>query len=301
MRIPSGKTDQKIYFDAVDPLTGAAKTGLSSFTVRRSRNGGATAAMATPAVTELDSVNAPGCYYFSANEDTTIASTSDSEMMAFHITQAIMAPVRTYIELYRRDTTTGNTLAITSSGHVSTVDTLTTYTGDTPQTGDSYARLGAAGSGLTALGDTRIAHLDADISSRTKPADTQAAVTTVGSVTGSVGSVVGLTVSNLDATVSSRLAASGYTTPDNAGIALIKAKTDNLPAAPADESLIIAATNALATSIAALPTTTTVNAIKAKTDSLNFTVSGKADANVTHVNTHAVTGDGHSGTEWGPA
>ncbi len=34
-----------------------------------------------------------------------------------------------------------------------------------------------------------------------------------GNVTGSVGSVVGLTVSNLDTTVSSRLATSGYTAP----------------------------------------------------------------------------------------
>lgn len=33
-------------------------------------------------------------------------------------------------------------------------------------TGDAYARIGAAGVGLTNLGDTRIAHLDADISSR---------------------------------------------------------------------------------------------------------------------------------------
>src|SRR3990172_2941928 len=51
--------------------------------------------------------------------------------------------------------------------------------------------IGIAGAGLTALGDTRIA--------------------------------------NLDATVSSRLATAGYTAPDNAGITAIKAKTDNLP------------------------------------------------------------------------
>jgi hypothetical protein len=62
---------------------------------------------------------------------------------------------------------------------VTAVGTLTTYTGNTVQTGDSFARLGAAGAGLTALGDTRIAHLDADISTRTKPADTQAAVTSL--------------------------------------------------------------------------------------------------------------------------
>lgn len=34
-------------------------------------------------------------------------------------------------------------LLISASGHISNVDTLTTYTGNTPQTGDAYARLGA--------------------------------------------------------------------------------------------------------------------------------------------------------------
>lgn len=66
---------------------------------------------------------------------------------------------------------------------VTLVDTLTTYTGNTVQTGDSFARLGAAGAGLTAIGDTRLANLDAAVSTRTKPADTQAAVTTVTNLT----------------------------------------------------------------------------------------------------------------------
>lgn len=60
-------------------------------------------------------------------------------------------------------------LALTAGGKVSGVvlaDTVTTYTGNTVQTGDAYARLGAAGAGLTALGDTRIANLDAAVSSR---------------------------------------------------------------------------------------------------------------------------------------
>jgi hypothetical protein len=43
---------------------------------------------------------------------------------------------------------------VTSAGKVSEVvlvDTLTTYTGNTPQTGDAFARIGATGSGLTSL------------------------------------------------------------------------------------------------------------------------------------------------------
>jgi hypothetical protein len=46
---------------------------------------------------------------------------------------------------------------------------------------------------------------------------------------------------------------------------------------------------------------TEVAAIKAKTDQLNFGVTGKVDANITHVNEVEVTGDGQTGTEWGPA
>ena len=41
--------------------------------------------------------------------------------------------------------------------------------------------------------------------------------------------------------------------------------------------------------------------IKAKTDSLTFSVAGKADATVKYVNETEVTGTGASGDEWGPA
>ena len=39
-------------------------------------------------------------------------------------------------------------------------DTLTTYTGNTPQTGDSFVRIGAAGAGLTSIGDTRLSGIN---------------------------------------------------------------------------------------------------------------------------------------------
>lgn len=54
---------------------------------------------------------------------------------------------------------------------------------------------------------------------------------------------------NLDAAVSSRLASGAYTAPDNGSVAAIKAKTDNLPAAPAavgsDMGLTVAAVDAI--------------------------------------------------------
>lgn len=74
------------------------------------------------------------------------------------------------------------------------------------------------------------------------------------------GSIGKLLVDNLNATISSRLASASYTAPDNAGI----------------------------------------TAIKAKTDSLGFTVAGQVDANIQSVNDVTVTGDGSAGTPWGP-
>lgn len=56
----------------------------------------------------------------------------------------------------------------------------------------------------------------------------------------------------------------------------------------------------LATAAALTSTDSNVSAIKAKTDSLAFTVAGQVDANIQYVNDVAVTGDGQSGTEWGP-
>ncbi len=62
--------------------------------------------------------------------------------------------------------TTSSFAGGTTIPRVALADTLTTYTGDTPQTGDSFARIGVAGVGLTNLGDTRIASLDAAVTSR---------------------------------------------------------------------------------------------------------------------------------------
>lgn len=67
-------------------------------------------------------------------------------------------------------------------------------------------------------------------------------------------------LSNLDAAVSTRLAAASYTAPDNATIA----------------------------------------AIAAKTTSLTFTVAGQVDANIKSVNQVTVNGIGTAGSPWGP-
>lgn len=148
MRIPSGVTDQYIYFvavDATDLIT--RETGLSSFTVRRSRNGGASAAYTTPTINETDSSNMPGVYELLLDEDMTIDSGDDSQDVCLHITHAGMAPVTLKFELYRPKLTAGNTLSVESDGDLTKVNTLD---GHTAQTGDSYARLGAPAGASTA-------------------------------------------------------------------------------------------------------------------------------------------------------
>lgn len=111
MRIPSGTTDQVIYFVAESDFDGSLLTGLSSFTVYRSRNGGAAAAFTTPTVTEVDSTNMAGVYKLLLDEDMTIDSGDDSQEMLFRITATGMVPVTRTVELYRRTVTSGATLA----------------------------------------------------------------------------------------------------------------------------------------------------------------------------------------------
>jgi hypothetical protein len=56
---------------------------------------------------------------------------------------------------------------------------------------------------------------------------------------------------------------------------------------------------AVATAAAMTTVDTNVDAIKAKTDDLTFTVANELDSNIQSVNDTTVTGDGQSGTEWG--
>lgn len=187
-------------------------------------------------------------------------------------------------------------LGISAGGHVSNVDTLTTYTGDTPQTGDSFARLGAAGAGLTALGDTRIAHLDADVSTRATPTNiTAGTITTVTNLTNaaSAGDFTAAMKTSLNAatpavTVSDKtgfsLSAAGVqaiwdaltsalTTVGSIGKLLVDNITGNAYTrlgAPAGASI--------SADIAAAKSDTA--AVKVQTDKLAFTVTNQIDANV---------------------
>lgn len=81
-----------------------------------------------------------------------------------------------------------DTVVLAAQTHAGAViPTVSTLTGHTPQTGDAFARIGNNGANLTALGDTRIANLDAAVSSRSTyaGADTPGTTTLLSRLTAS--------------------------------------------------------------------------------------------------------------------
>ena len=117
MRIASGRIDAKLAFVAVDSTDlKTRETGLTSFTVYRSRNGGVATVYTTPTVAELSAANMPGVYVLTVDEDTTLAAGADEEEYVVHITQAAMAPVTRAVEIFRPKGTEGNTLDVNATG-----------------------------------------------------------------------------------------------------------------------------------------------------------------------------------------
>lgn len=151
--------------------------------------------------------------------------------------------------------TPGSTVNL-SATTVNLVNTLTTYTGNTPQTGDSYAivnsgvhgnaaikgyvdDIGVAGAGLTALGDARLANLDATVSSRLASAGYTAppsAATNASAVRTELTTELG----RIDVAISSRLSTVGYTTPPTATAiadAVLTRDVSNVEGTAGDHSL----------------------------------------------------------------
>lgn len=223
MRIPSGKTDQLIYFVAVDSTDLVTrKTGLATWTVYRSRNGGAATAYTTPTIAELSSANMPGVYCLTVDEDTTIASTSDSEEYCVHITHTGMAAVTRTIELYRRDVTSGNTASVDSNGRVDVIKVA----GTTQTAGDLASMITAVDDYV----DTEVAAIKAKTdlipASPAAVGDIPSAATIADAVwdEATSGHTTAGSTSKLMIDIASYI---------DTEVAAIKAKTDNLPAAPA--------------------------------------------------------------------
>lgn len=217
---------------------------------------------------EIDATNMPGWYQFCPPN---AAIASGAKSCAFHLKGATnMAPLPIEVQLVSYNPDNATTLGLTNLDAAVT-SRMATYTqppgflAATFPTGTVANTTNITAGTITTTTSLTNAPTAGDFTATMKTSiGTAVAASAVASVTGnvggSVGSVVGLTASNLDATVSSRLAAASYTAPDN----------------------------------------TSITAIKAKTDSLTFTVPGYADVNIRYVNSVAVTGAGTSGSPWGP-
>lgn len=256
MRIRSGSTSTYLYFIALDGTDGVTRlTGLSSFTVYRTRNGGAATAYTTPTISEISSGNMPGVYALLLDEDTTITAGADTEEMALHITATGMVPVTRVYELYRRDVSAGETLTVSSGGlnaaMGANVITATALATDTI----TAAKIAADAIGASELAADAVAEIQSGLM--------LAASYTAPLSAAGTRSALGMASANLDTQLGLLATA--------ANLATLTGYVD-----------------------------TEVAAIRAKTDSLTFTVAGQLDANIQYVNDVQVTGNGSAGTPWGP-
>lgn len=136
---------------------------------------------------------------------------------------------------------------------------------------DSTATQAAAAAALNAYDPPTKAELDsaeADII-----AALPAAAPSASTVASAVRTELTTELGRIDVATSTRLAGASYTAPANADISAIKAKTDNLPSDPADESSIQAA-------IAAIPTAPSASTVASAVRTELTTELGRIDANI---------------------
>jgi len=169
------------------------ETGATGFAVQRSRNGGALVAYTTPTITEISAGSAPGVYSILIDEDTTVASTSDSEEYMIHVTATGCAPVTRSIELYRPKITAGNTLDVTATGAAGidwgNIENPTTAQ-NLSATNIDVDQVVASVSGAVTVGTINANVITATSIAADAITDAKvAADVTIASVTGSVGSV----------------------------------------------------------------------------------------------------------------
>lgn len=158
-------------------------------------------------------------------------------------------------------------VAFTFTGTGAIPATVQVYT-SFPQTGDSFARLGAP------VG----ASISADIATVDGVAD---------SILVDTGTTLPATLSTIDGIVDAILLDTAEIGAAGAGLTEAGGTGDHL--------------TALATAAALATTDAVADAIKVKTDSLTFTVAGQVDANIQAVNDVAVAGAGTEADPWEPA
>jgi hypothetical protein len=212
-----------LMVDSTDHVTG--KTGLT-LTITSSKAGAAFASI-LPTVTERGN----GWYSLAL----TTAHTDTLGDLALHIIGSAADPADLIMEVVAYNPEDATALGLSRiDAAVSTRSTLT----QAQIVSDSTPFLGASVAAIKAKTDNLPAS-PAAVGSLMGLADD--AITAAKIAAGAITSSEAPALANLDAAVSTRLATAGYTAPANSDITAIKAKTDNLPADPADESALEAA------------------------------------------------------------
>ncbi len=263
---------QKIRFFAFDYSTGAPKTGdAANITAYVSKDRGALTVLADTTATEVSSTNAAGTYEFDLAQAETNGDTLDFT-------------------------------AKSSTANVSLVPVLNMQTVviSAAQTGDNYARLGApAGASVSA----DVAAVQAKTANLPAAPAAVSDVPTAATTAAAVRTNLATELARIDVAVSSRgtstyagadtagtttllsrvtaapLLASAYTAPDNTSVAAIKAKTDNLPAAPASEGNV----TAVGTAVAALPSNASITTAVWSAATRTLTSAGAGGATAAEV------------------
>lgn len=300
---------QFLYFAGVNATTGAALTG-ATFSYRRGIDGTFAAGGGTItedtgtgfykcALAQADTNGNDLAFFFTAtnavpvciNALTTAADPSDT--VRFGLTALPNVASGSAGAVITSGTGTAQlsvasglvTLAgVTHTGAV--IPTVTTLTGHTAQTGDAYARLGApAGASVSA----DIAAVKAETAAIVDDTGTSGVVVAAGSKSGySLTATTGLgnqtadITGSLSGSVGSVTGAVGSVTGNVGG---------NVVGSVGSVTGAVGSVTGL--------TASDVGAIKAKTDSLTYTVAGVLDANVQRINDVVITGDGQVGTEFG--
>lgn len=168
---------------------------------------------------------------------------------------ADLVDIENKIDVIATDTTTEIPASITAlNGKIDTIDNYidTEVAAIKAKTDNLPASPAAVGSAMTLTSGERTAianEVEAQIINEADAERVLTAITdkiasvnpslddlTLAGIASAVRTELATELSRIDAAITSRLSSAGYTAPDNASISAIKAKTDNLPASPADQS-----------------------------------------------------------------
>lgn len=172
--VPKKNTACRIYFPIYDN-DGDLVTGASALDSEVSIDGAAFG----DCTSEATEIGSTGIYYLDLtaaemNGDAIVVQTKTTSTNAKTSVNVLYpeeaGDIRVDVTQISGDGTAADNLETATDGGAFNVGggavVAASVTGHTPQTGDSFARIGLAGAGLTALGDTRIANLNATVSSR---------------------------------------------------------------------------------------------------------------------------------------